>query len=70
MAAAKLLIATHSFACEVDGEEYLVRKGATRVRANHPLVKGREQLFEPAAPGPDLEPPAKAPRRRRPKGGG
>jgi hypothetical protein len=46
--AGKLLVAKASFACEVDGVEYLVRRGAFRVAPDHPVVKGRERLFEPA----------------------
>jgi len=45
MAAAKSLIALTSFACEVKGVEYIVRNGQV-VPANHPAVKGREELFE------------------------
>ena len=55
MAGSRLLVAKSSFACEVDGHEYLVRKGVTRVRADHPLVRGRKELFEPAEPRPDIE---------------
>ena len=45
MAAAKPLIALTSFACEVKGVEHIIRNGQV-VPANHPAVKGREQLFE------------------------
>ena len=56
---AKLLVARESFACEVDGRETVVSQG-TRVPAGHPVVKGREHLFGPDEPQPDLEqPPAK-----------
>jgi hypothetical protein len=57
MAGSRLLVAKSSFACEVNGREYLVRKGVTRVRADHPLVKGRKELFEPAELRPDIEQP-------------
>jgi hypothetical protein len=54
MAAAKpkSLIALTSFTCEVKGAPHLVRKDEV-VAANHPAIKGREQLFEaydPAKP--------------------
>lgn len=45
MAAAKSLIALTSFACEVKGVEHIIRHGQV-VPANHPAVKGREELFE------------------------
>lgn len=46
MAAAKSLIALTSFACEdAKGVEHIVRHGQV-VPANHPAVKGREELFE------------------------
>jgi hypothetical protein len=41
----KSLIALTSFACEVKGVEYIVRNGQV-VPANHPAIKGREELFE------------------------
>jgi hypothetical protein len=52
MAAAKKLVAVTSFACEANGVEHVIRQGDT-VPANHPAVKGREELFEthdPASP--------------------
>ena len=47
MAASKTLVAVTSFACTVKGVEHIIRQGDT-VPSNHPAVKGREQLFEPA----------------------
>ena len=44
--AAKTLVALTSFACDVKGVEH-VNQGQA-VANNHPAVKGREQLFEPA----------------------
>jgi hypothetical protein len=44
-AASKSLIALTSFACEVKGVDYLIGHGQV-VPANHPVVKGREELFE------------------------
>jgi hypothetical protein len=44
-AASKSLVALTSFACEVKGVEHIVRHGQV-VPANHPAVKGREELFE------------------------
>jgi hypothetical protein len=48
----KTLVALTSFACEVKGVEHIVSNGQV-VPANHPAVKGREELFEtydPSAP--------------------
>jgi hypothetical protein len=42
------LRASVAFTAEVDGADVLVHKGDV-VRASHKVVKGREQLFEPAA---------------------
>jgi hypothetical protein len=52
MAAAKqqVLVAVESFACEVDGRELIVQAGITRVRPDHPVVKGREHLFQQDGP--------------------
>jgi hypothetical protein len=52
--AKRVLIAVESFACEVDGVPWMVQAGVTRVRPDHPLVKGREELFIPDVP-PDVE---------------
>jgi hypothetical protein len=47
MAPAKTLVALTSFACEVEGVEHVINQGQV-VASNHPAVKGREELFEPA----------------------
>lgn len=56
MAAGKL-VATSSFAAAVKGEEIVVREG-DEIPANHPVVKGREHLFEQITTAPT--PPARA----------
>jgi hypothetical protein len=51
-AASKTLIALTSFTCEVKDVPYIVQRGEV-VAANHPAVKGREELFaayDPAKP--------------------
>ncbi len=48
-------IAKESFAAEIDGVPVVVRKGVTRVRAGHPLLAGREQMFEPADAHADFD---------------
>jgi hypothetical protein len=45
-----VLVAVESFACEVDGVPWIVQADQTRVRADHPVVKGREDLFRPDVP--------------------
>ncbi len=43
------LVALVTFSCDVKGGEVIIRVGDV-VPANHPAVKGREQLFEPYDP--------------------
>jgi hypothetical protein len=40
------LVATDTFAAEVDGETVIVHAGQTRVHAGHPLAKAHAELFE------------------------
>jgi hypothetical protein len=40
-----LLVAKTSFSCSYDGRRIVVHAGETRIRADHPIVKGREHLF-------------------------
>ena len=39
-------VARESFTAELDGVPVSVVKGVTRVREGHPLMEGREGLFE------------------------
>jgi len=57
-AAAKLLVATETFSTDVDGHEVIVHAGVTRVRAGHPVVKGREHLFVPEPDEVDVPEPS------------
>lgn len=63
-------VARESFVTDLDGERITVRKGKTRVREGHPLLRGREHLFKPVDVQYDVEtarqeptppPPAPAP---------
>jgi len=45
--AGKELVAITSFVCEVKGVEHVIRQG-DKVSSTHPVVKGREELFEAA----------------------
>jgi hypothetical protein len=44
--AAKLLVATASFAADIKGQEVFVHAGE-RFQASHPVVKAHGQFFEP-----------------------
>lgn len=46
MAKSDIQVAKDSFSATIDGVPYAVNKGE-RVREGHPLLKGREALFEP-----------------------
>jgi hypothetical protein len=64
----RLLVARESFEADVDGKSIVVHKGVTRVRASHPLVRGRELLFEPLdehRDRPDVEEAIAEPGRKR-----
>jgi hypothetical protein len=54
MAAKKLIVATVTFACELDGCELVVHAGDI-LESTHPAVKGREKLFEPAGLRSDID---------------
>ena len=47
MAAPTLLRARSTFSATVGKTEYLIRQGEV-LRSDHPAVKGRETLFDPA----------------------
>ena len=55
MVSSDIYVAKQSFATEIDGQSVIVHKGTTRVRAGHPLLKGRESLFEPLTVQYDVE---------------
>lgn len=40
-------IAVQSGVCEIDGEAFVVVKGATLIREGHPLLKSVPDYFEP-----------------------
>jgi hypothetical protein len=42
-----VFLATTSGVCNIDGVEYRFFAGKTRVRAGHPLLRGRRECFEP-----------------------
>lgn len=42
-----LFICTGSFITHFDGEDRVIQAGHTVVRAGHPILQGREGMFEP-----------------------
>jgi len=61
-----IYIATNSFATHVDGKRVMVRKGVTRVREGHPLLKDNPDRFKPIDVQYDVEQATKAPGEKRP----
>jgi hypothetical protein len=47
----EVLVAVESFACEVDGREWIVQAGITRVRPDHPGGEGAGAPVRPGRPG-------------------
>lgn len=60
-----IFVAKESFTTEVDGVPTIIRAGLDRVRAGHPLLEGREHLFEPLTVQYDVEQATAAPGERR-----
>jgi hypothetical protein len=61
----EILVARESFTTMLDGETVTVHAGATRVREGHPLLEGREELFEPLEIQYDIEQATDAPGEKR-----
>jgi hypothetical protein len=62
---ADIYVATQSFATLLDGKPITVRKGVTRVRRGHKLLKGRESMFAPLEVQFDVEQATSAPGEKR-----
>ena len=60
-----IYIATNSFATHVDGKRVMVRKGVTRVREGHQLLKDNPDRFKPIDVHYDVEQTTAAPGERR-----
>jgi len=43
----RVYVANESFACQIDGKDYQIAKGITRVREGHPLLQANPQYFRP-----------------------
>jgi len=65
--ASEILVAKETFQTTIDGELYTVRKGQTRVRSGHPLVKRNPHYFGPPKREVDydIEQATKAPGEKR-----
>lgn len=60
-----ILVAKRTFSVQAGGRRHIFRKGKTRIRAAHPLVAGREHLFEPIVADYDIEQTTAAPGEKR-----
>jgi hypothetical protein len=58
-------VAKESFVTSWDGEDRQFLAGITRVRVGHPILVGREQLFEPLRAHYEVEQATAAPGERR-----
>ncbi len=60
-----IFVARETCTTDIDGEVYTVRRGVTRVRGSHPLVKLNPHLFEPVDAHYDIEQATAAPGEKR-----
>lgn len=60
-----IFVPRDSFAVEIDGVRYVLHKGVTRVRQGHPVMVGREDLFEPITVDLEVEAATAAPGEQR-----
>lgn len=60
-----IYVARESFSTILKGEHIPVVGGRTRVREGHPLLKGREHLFEPLTVDYEMEQATAAPGEKR-----
>lgn len=65
MAQSDIYVANDSFTTVLDGVPIVVHKGQTRVRAGHPLLKGKAALFDLLTVQYDVEQATKAPGEQR-----
>jgi hypothetical protein len=61
MAEGAILVARESVIFAYDGNQVYIHKGRTTVREGHPVLRGREDLFEPLVPTFDLDSPPPRP---------
>jgi len=63
--AGEILIATQTFSTTIDGEEFTVHAGRTRVRAGHPLIAANPGYFRAIDAHYDIEQATAAPGEKR-----
>jgi len=61
----EILVAIESAIFRYEGADVMITKDLTRVRAGHPITKGREHLFKPVDAHYDIEQATAAPGERR-----
>lgn len=59
--ATDILVANTNAVIQFAGRRVVLRRGVTHVRVGHPILRGREQLFDPIKVDFDVEPPTPAP---------
>lgn len=52
----KILVARESAMFDWDGQQVFIHQGRTTAREGHPVLRGREHLFEPLVPVFEAEP--------------
>lgn len=62
---AKMYLARETFVTEIDGVPVAVHAGVTRVRDGHPLLKGRESMFDVLTAHYEVEQTTNAPGEKR-----
>ena len=55
MSKGEILVARKTAVMQVGDQRVTIRKGITRVREGHPLLEGREDMFEPISVHYDVE---------------
>jgi hypothetical protein len=61
----EIFVANESAVLFADGEQYVIHKNQTRVRAGHPLLKRNAHMFKPIDVDYDIEDTRNAPGQRR-----
>lgn len=61
----EIFVAKETFVTDIDGAMVSVQAGQTRVREGHPLMAGREHLFEPVGVHFEVEQATAAPGEKR-----
>lgn len=62
MAEGRILVARQSVMFDFEGQKVFLRQGVTTAREGHPVLKGREELWEPLVPTFETQAGQEAPR--------